>query len=167
MTATLVTASYPAGLVLTNANYNYVSVAGTAVTGNPGGPALSGATTIGLTIANSGTIHATGTTAASYGINQGSIVAESTADGVGVVLANSGYVGNAASGIITSAYIGVVQSRAGTVVSVVTYIHVELPAHDVVLAEGLPAESYLDTGNRAGFVNGGEVIADVVAILPA
>ncbi len=30
----------------------------------------------------------------------------------------------------------------------VTYYHVELPRHDVILAEGLPAESYLDTGNR-------------------
>jgi collagen type I/II/III/V/XI/XXIV/XXVII alpha len=34
----------------------------------------------------------------------------------------------------------------------VTYWHIELPAHGVVLAEGLPAESYLDTGNRAAFV---------------
>ncbi len=37
----------------------------------------------------------------------------------------------------------------------VTYYHVELAAHDVILAEGLPCESYLDTGNRAAFVNGG------------
>ncbi len=33
----------------------------------------------------------------------------------------------------------------------VTYWHVELPRHDVLLAEGLPAESYLDTGNRHAF----------------
>ncbi len=33
----------------------------------------------------------------------------------------------------------------------VRYWHVELPAHDVILAEGLPAESYLDTGNRDAF----------------
>jgi hypothetical protein len=33
----------------------------------------------------------------------------------------------------------------------VTYYHVELAAHDVILAEGLPCESYLDTGNRAAF----------------
>ncbi len=33
----------------------------------------------------------------------------------------------------------------------VTYVHVELAAHAVLLAEGLPAESYLDTGNRAAF----------------
>lgn len=33
----------------------------------------------------------------------------------------------------------------------VEYWHIELPAHDAVLAEGLPAESYLDTGNRGGF----------------
>jgi hypothetical protein len=39
----------------------------------------------------------------------------------------------------------------------VTYFHVELPAHDVILAEGLPAESYLDTGNRSAFANGGRI----------
>jgi Hint domain len=33
----------------------------------------------------------------------------------------------------------------------VTYYHVELHRHDVLLAEGLPAESYLDTGNRSNF----------------
>ena len=37
----------------------------------------------------------------------------------------------------------------------VQYFHVELPAHDVIFAEGLPVESYLDTGNRAAFTNGG------------
>ena len=31
-------------------------------------------------------------------------------------------------------------------VDAVTYWHVELPEHDVLLAEGLPAESFLDTG---------------------
>jgi collagen type I/II/III/V/XI/XXIV/XXVII alpha len=40
----------------------------------------------------------------------------------------------------------------------ITYYHVELPAHDIVLADGLSCESYLDTGNRAGFANGGPVI---------
>ena len=40
---------------------------------------------------------------------------------------------------------------------VVRYWHVELPAHGVLLAEGLPCESYLDTGNRAAFANGGTV----------
>jgi hypothetical protein len=39
----------------------------------------------------------------------------------------------------------------------VTYFHVELPRHGVLLAEGLPCESYLDTGNRSNFANGGEV----------
>ncbi len=33
----------------------------------------------------------------------------------------------------------------------VTYHHVELEAHDIIVAEGLPAESYLDTGNRNAF----------------
>ena len=31
----------------------------------------------------------------------------------------------------------------------------ELPGHDVLRAEGLPTESYLDTGDRANFQNGG------------
>jgi hypothetical protein len=35
----------------------------------------------------------------------------------------------------------------------VTYLHIEMAAHDVVFAEGLPAESWLDTGNRAMFSN--------------
>ncbi len=42
-------------------------------------------------------------------------------------------------------------------VDAVTYWHVELDRHDVLLAEGLPAESYLDTGNRGAFENGGSV----------
>ena len=37
----------------------------------------------------------------------------------------------------------------------VLYFHVELARHDIVLAAGLPVESYLDTGNRAAFANGG------------
>ncbi len=41
----------------------------------------------------------------------------------------------------------------------VTYYHVELPRHDVVLAEGLPAESYLDVGDKSNFANGGGPVA--------
>jgi Hint domain-containing protein len=41
----------------------------------------------------------------------------------------------------------------------VTYYHLELPRHDVLLAESLPVESYLDTGDRANFANGGNRIA--------
>jgi collagen type I alpha len=41
----------------------------------------------------------------------------------------------------------------------IEYFHIALPQHDVVLAEGLPAESYLDTGDRMAFDNGGAVIA--------
>jgi hypothetical protein len=33
----------------------------------------------------------------------------------------------------------------------ITYWHVELDRHDVLLAEGMPCESFLDTGNRATF----------------
>jgi hypothetical protein len=36
----------------------------------------------------------------------------------------------------------------------VEYWHVELDAHDIILAEGLPTESYLDTGNRGCFTHG-------------
>jgi hypothetical protein len=45
----------------------------------------------------------------------------------------------------------VIQEKRETV----EYWHVELDAHDVILAEGLPAESYLDCGNRTAFENGG------------
>ena len=37
----------------------------------------------------------------------------------------------------------------------VTYFHVELARHAVLSAEGLPAESYLDTGHRADFTSRG------------
>lgn len=37
----------------------------------------------------------------------------------------------------------------------VTYYHVELDRHSLILAEGLVSESYLDTGNRAIFSNAG------------
>ena len=37
----------------------------------------------------------------------------------------------------------------------VDYYHVELDAHAILLAEGLPAESYIDTGNRGFFANSG------------
>ncbi len=40
----------------------------------------------------------------------------------------------------------------------VTYYHVELASHDVILAEGLPVESYLDTGDRTSFANAAMVI---------
>lgn len=39
----------------------------------------------------------------------------------------------------------------------ITYWHVEVPSHDVLLAEDLPCETYLDTGNRAAFTSAGEV----------
>jgi collagen type I/II/III/V/XI/XXIV/XXVII alpha len=39
-----------------------------------------------------------------------------------------------------------------------TYYHVELPQHDVLLAEGLPAEAYLDSGDRANFANGSDFV---------
>ena len=40
----------------------------------------------------------------------------------------------------------------------VTYFHIELEQHDIVLADGLPVESYLDTGSCTAFANGGGAI---------
>lgn len=40
----------------------------------------------------------------------------------------------------------------------VTYYHIELETHDVLLADGLATESYLDTGNRAFFANAGGAV---------
>ena len=37
----------------------------------------------------------------------------------------------------------------------VDYYHVELDRHAILLAEGLPAESYIDTGNSGFFANSG------------
>ena len=49
-----------------------------------------------------------------------------------------------------------VNGRSITVDTAVTeyeYFHVELEAHAILVAEGLEAESYLDTGNRGNFLN--------------
>jgi hypothetical protein len=37
----------------------------------------------------------------------------------------------------------------------VQYFHIELHTHGIIMAEGLPSESYLDTGNRGMFENTG------------
>ncbi|MCB8880174.1 Hint domain-containing protein [Acidisoma cellulosilytica] len=56
------------------------------------------------------------------------------------------------------------------------YYHIELEQHDVVLAEGLPCESYLDTGDRAAFSDGpttdlhpawGSMARDIMLIMDA
>ena len=41
---------------------------------------------------------------------------------------------------------------------VVEYFHVELDAHDILVADGLACESYLDIDGRAGFENGGSAV---------
>ncbi len=40
----------------------------------------------------------------------------------------------------------------------ITYWHIELPRHAVLLAEGLPAESLMPGSDRSGFENGGRVV---------
>ena len=40
----------------------------------------------------------------------------------------------------------------------ITYYHVELPTHAVLLAEGTETESYLETGNRDAFANGSQPV---------
>ena len=42
--------------------------------------------------------------------------------------------------------------------AMVDYFHLELSRHDVVLAEGLPSETFLDSGNRAAFGNAPGVV---------
>jgi len=49
--------------------------------------------------------------------------------------------------------------RQETMPRPVHYFHVELERHDLLSVEGLPAESYLDTGNRTVFGNAGGVTA--------
>ena len=44
-------------------------------------------------------------------------------------------------------------------IDTVTYYHVELAEHDVLLAEGMPAESYLENGDRGVFDNARGVVA--------
>ena len=46
-------------------------------------------------------------------------------------------------------------STQGVVPKQVEYWHLELDSHDIVLAEGLPSESYLDSGYRAAFFENG------------
>jgi collagen type I alpha len=43
--------------------------------------------------------------------------------------------------------------------STITYYHIELARHAVLLAEGLPAESLLPSAGRSAFTNGGEPMA--------
>ncbi len=40
----------------------------------------------------------------------------------------------------------------------VTYYHIELATHELLLAEGVWAESYLDANDRSNFANGGDVL---------
>jgi hypothetical protein len=49
-------------------------------------------------------------------------------------------------------------------VAEVTYWHVETERHEVLLAEGMPAESYLDTGNRGALSNGGGAVERMVGV---
>jgi len=48
----------------------------------------------------------------------------------------------------------------------VEYWHLELDSHDILLAEGLPGESYLDVGNRTAFINGGAFIEAYPDFMP-
>ena len=51
-------------------------------------------------------------------------------------------------------------------VNEVTYWHVELDQHDILLAEGLPAESYIDLGSRPWFVGADGALYDPDMALP-
>ncbi len=49
----------------------------------------------------------------------------------------------------------------------VTYWHVELDSHDILLANGLPAESFIDVGNRGFFVESQTVDLELAPDAPA
>jgi hypothetical protein len=51
------------------------------------------------------------------------------------------------------------RSITQTPIAEVTYFHLELAQHDVVLADGLPAETYLDTGPEAVFQGHGSPVS--------
>lgn len=57
----------------------------------------------------------------------------------------------AASALINGATVQQVE------VEEVTYWHVELDSHDILIADGMPAESYLEMSNRGFFAEGGVV----------
>ena len=59
-----------------------------------------------------------------------------------------------ASTLIPAVYLVDGQTIVQEAVAEVDYVHVELDRHDILVAEGLGAESYLDVGNRAEFENG-------------
>jgi len=43
----------------------------------------------------------------------------------------------------------------------ITYYHIELPKHTVIFAQGLPAETYLDSDNRQFFISADQVATNV------
>ena len=43
----------------------------------------------------------------------------------------------------------------------ITYYHIELPQHTVIFAQGLPAETYLDSDNRQFFISADQVASNV------
>ena len=57
----------------------------------------------------------------------------------------------AGGGLIPARYLVNGATIAPVALPLLDYWHVELPAHDLLLAEGLAVESYLDTGNRGAF----------------
>jgi len=44
--------------------------------------------------------------------------------------------------------------------------HLELDSHDIVIAEGLPVESYLDVGNRLAFIEGADFLKAHPNLIP-
>ncbi|MEH3116595.1 MAG: Hint domain-containing protein [Methylorubrum populi] len=57
-------------------------------------------------------------------------------------------------------------SIARTDLATVTYWHVELDVHDILLAEGLPAESYIDLGTRSWFTGADGTLVDPDFVAP-
>jgi hypothetical protein len=45
----------------------------------------------------------------------------------------------------------------------IRYYHIETDTHDVILADGLATETFLDTGNRAAFIDSGRPASPLLA----
>lgn len=48
----------------------------------------------------------------------------------------------------------------------VTYFHIQLDTHEIIVAEGLPCESYLETDDHSTFQNGADAPASLAFLTP-
>jgi hypothetical protein len=68
------------------------------------------------------------------------------------------FVGDGGGALIPIRHLVNGASIAQHAVPQISYFHIACDTHEVLFAEDLPAESYLDAGNRAAFANGGDTM---------